>query len=80
MASILRHGRIETANWPQLDEAGLRQLAARTGEARPELGGPLDGAIVPFQLWRAERSLCDALGIDVGVLVREDDDLAEVAA
>lgn len=79
MANLIRRGYAENANWPQLDEAALRQLAVREAAARPDLGGPVDGVLVPFQLWRAERASCDALGIEIGVIVRDDDDLAAVA-
>jgi len=79
MASLIRRGCVENANWPQLDEAALRQLAARDTADRPDIGGPVDGVLIPFQLWRAERALCDALGVEVGVIVRDDDDLKIVA-
>jgi len=56
----------------------LRQLAARESDTKPHIDGPVDGVLIPFQLWRAERALCDGLGIEVGVVVRDDDDLDEV--
>lgn len=80
MANLIRRGRIENANWPQLDEAALRQLTALESAAKPNIDGPVDGVLIPYQLWRDQRALCAALGIEVGVIVRDDDDLAEVAA
>lgn len=74
MANLIRRGRSESANWPQLDEAALRQPAAKADGS-----GSVDGVLVPFQLWRAERAACDALGVAIGVLVRDDDDLSQVA-
>lgn len=79
MANLIRRGRAERANWPQLDEASLRQLAAREADSRPDIDGPVDGVLIPFQLWRNERGLCDALGVEIGVIVRDDDELNEVA-
>lgn len=79
MANLIRRARVESVNWPQLDAAGLRQLAAREAGTRPDVGGPVDGILVAFQLWRDERALCAALGVEVGVIVRDDDDLAAVA-
>jgi uncharacterized protein (DUF934 family) len=75
MAHLIRHGRIEKAAWRRLDEAGLRQL----GAGEPVTEGPLDGVLIPFKLWQAERTLCGTLGVEIGVLVRDDDDLTEVA-
>jgi len=79
MANLIRRGSVESAHWPQLDEAALRELAARGSGVRPDIGGPVDGVLIPFQLWRAERGLCHTLGVEIGVIVRDDDDLAVVA-
>jgi uncharacterized protein (DUF934 family) len=75
MANLIRHGRVESATWPQLDdEAALQEYAARDRQ------DGIDGVIVPFRLWREQQALVDSLGIAVGVLVRDDDDLDQVAA
>lgn len=79
MANLIRRGRAESAHWPQLDEAALRQLAARKSDTKPDIDGPVDGVLIPFQLWRVERALCETLGTEIGVIVRDDDDLDEVA-
>ena len=79
MASIIRRGQIASENWPRLDEPALRKLAAQAGSARPELDGPITGVLVPLAVWRNARELCAELGVEVGLLVREGDDPADVA-
>jgi uncharacterized protein (DUF934 family) len=81
MANIIRRGQVARENWPRLDEPALRELAQRAGASRPENGGhPVTGILVPLALWRSQRSLCAALGVETGILVREDDDPADVAS
>ncbi len=79
MANIIRAGRVQSENWPRLDEPALRELAQRAGSSRPDRDGPVTGVLVPLAVWRAHRDLCAALGVAVGILLREDDDLAAVA-
>jgi len=77
MANLIRRGRIESGNWPRLDEAALIALASK---AQGQSSCPVTGVLIPFQVWRSNEDLCCTLGTEVGVLVSEDDDLAEVAA
>ncbi len=80
MPSIIRSGRVASENWPRLDERALRELAQHAGTSRPEHDGcPVDGVLVPLALWRSERQLCATLGVEVGILLREDDDPRDVA-
>lgn len=76
MANLIRHGRIESGNWPRLDADALTALATQTPDERNSLAGIL----IPFQLWRDKQDLCATLGTEIGVLVGDDDDLTEVAA
>jgi uncharacterized protein (DUF934 family) len=76
MANLIRHGRIESGNWPRLDADALTALATQT---QGERDGPA-GVLIPFQLWRTKRDVSATLGTEVGVLVGEEDDLTEVAA
>lgn len=81
MAHLIRRGRIETANWPLLDEQGLRDLVRRgTADPTARSHTRVDGVLLPFSLWEAEgAAVCAALGLDVGAWVREEDDLARLA-
>ena len=81
MASIIRRGQVASENWPRLDEQALRALAQRSGASRPEHEGlPVTGILVPLALWRTQRSLCAMPGVEIGILLREDDDPREVAS
>lgn len=81
MAHLIRHGRIETANWPLLDEQGLRDLVRQgTSGAAASPGAAIDGVLLPYPLWVAEgAAVCAALGVDVGAWIREEEDLASLA-
>jgi len=80
MANIIRGGQVRSENWPRLDAPALRELALRAGTSRPDWEGPVSGVLVPLAVWREHRDLCAALGVEVGILVREDDDPSDVAA
>ena len=79
MANIIRDGQVRSENWPRLDAEALRALAALAGAARPDWKGPVTGVLVPLTVWREHRDLCRALGVEVGLLLREDDDPSDVA-
>jgi uncharacterized protein (DUF934 family) len=80
MASIIRRGAVASENWPRLDEPALRALVSRARASRPEHDGPVSGILVPLTLWRAHHDLCTMLGVETGILLREDDDPRDVCA
>jgi uncharacterized protein (DUF934 family) len=80
MAHLIRRGRIETANWRLLDEQGLRELVHGNVPAQAaQPNARIDGLLLPFPLWLAERAACAASGFETGVLVRDEDDLATLS-
>lgn len=81
MAHLIRRGRIETANWPLLDEQGLHDLVRQgASHAAVPSNDTIDGVLLPYPLWEAEgAAICASLGIEVGAWVREEDDLASIA-
>ena len=79
MANIIRRGKLAVENWPRLDAPALAELAARSGNARPHVNGPVTGILVPLSVWRSERERYARLGVEVGIVLREDDDPADVA-
>lgn len=80
MANLIRHGRIENANWPLCDEQQLSDFArSSAASASRALDAPVDGVIVPLPLWLTQRALCAALPLQVGVLIRDNDDLGTAA-
>lgn len=81
MAHLIRRGRIETANWPLLDEQGLVDVVQSSEAARvTPSGARIDGILLAFPLWLARRQSCATIGMEVGALIREEDDLAAVAS
>jgi len=80
MAHLIRRGRIETANWSLLDEHGLEEFVRRSETARvPPSGTPVVGVLLAFPLWLAQRARCASLDVEIGALIRDEDDLADVA-
>jgi uncharacterized protein (DUF934 family) len=74
MAHLIRRGRIETANWPLLDAQGLRDFVqSSAAEHDQPTEARIDGILLAFPLWLAHR-------VEVGALIREEDDLTAVAA
>lgn len=80
MAHLIRRGRIENSSWPLLDDEGLRALVqGGTAAQVAEGAAPIDGILLPFPLWLAERAACATLGIETGALIRDEDDLPALA-
>ena len=81
MAHLIRRGRIESANWPLLDEQGLGDFLQRSAaEHDQSTAARIHGILLAFPLWLAQRASWASLGVEVGALIREEDDLTAVAA